>query len=102
MTTLHTVNKSPFEKNSLSICLDYAKEGSSILLIEDGVYGAMQGTINSDALKAATANRKVFVLSADLKLRGLSQDKVIEGIEMVDYAGFVELAASNDKVQAWL
>ncbi len=102
MTTLHTVNKSPFEKNSLSVCLDFVKAGSSILLIEDGVYGAVQDTSVSEAVKSATTDKKVFALSADFKLRGLSQDKIIEGVELVDYAGFVELAASNDKAQAWL
>ena len=39
---LHTVNKSPFEKNSLETCLRLAEDNSSILLIEDGVYGALQ------------------------------------------------------------
>ena len=102
MATLHTVNKSPFEKDSLDVCLDYARDGSSILLIEDGVYGAMQGTKVSDAVQSAMVNKKVFVLSADFKLRGLSSEKMIDGIQMVDYAGFVELAASNEKVQAWL
>ena len=41
---LHTVNKSPFEKNSLQTCLRLSKPGSSILLIEDGVYGALKGS----------------------------------------------------------
>ena len=44
MALLHTVNKSPFEKSSLETCLRIAVEGSSVLLIEDGVYGAMNGT----------------------------------------------------------
>lgn len=40
---LHTVNKSPFERNALESCLQHAKKGSSVLLIEDGVYGAIKG-----------------------------------------------------------
>ena len=42
---LHTVNKSPFEKNSLETCLRLADSNSSILLIEDGVYGALKNTL---------------------------------------------------------
>ena len=41
---LHTVNKSPFETNSLETCLGLAKSGSDILLIEDGGYAATVGT----------------------------------------------------------
>ena len=42
MATLHTVNKSPFERNSLEGCIRLAAKGSAVLLIEDGVYGAMK------------------------------------------------------------
>ena len=41
---LHTVNKSPFEKNSIETCLRLADDKSSIILIEDGVYGALKNT----------------------------------------------------------
>jgi len=102
MSILHTVNKSPFEKNSLDECLTHSTDGSAILLLEDGVYAAMQGTNVEPAVKDAMASKKVYALGPDIKLRGLSADKVIDGIEVVDYAGFVDLSESNDKVQAWL
>ncbi len=37
MSTLHTVNKSPYERNAE--LLDHASSGDCILLIEDGVLG---------------------------------------------------------------
>lgn len=102
MSILHTVNKSPFEKNSLDECLSHATDGSAILLLEDGVYAAMQGTKAEADLKGAMASKKVYALGPDIKLRGLSTDKIIDGVEVVDYAGFVDLTESNDKVQSWL
>lgn len=98
---LHTVNKS-FERNSLDACLRLAKAGSTILLIEDGVYAATTGTSVEAGIKAAMENIKVCVLAPDLAARGLSSDKVIDGIESVDYAGFVSLAAESSAVQSWL
>ena len=41
---LHTINKSPYEKNSLQTCLRVAPEKSKILFIEDGVYAALKNT----------------------------------------------------------
>ena len=41
---LHTINKSPFEKDSLATCLRYAQKGASILFIEDAVYACTKGT----------------------------------------------------------
>jgi tRNA 2-thiouridine synthesizing protein B len=102
MSDLHTVNKSPFEKNSLEICLKMSKAGSSVLLIEDGVYGATKGTAAEAMVKDAMADKKFYALRSDLKARGIAEDRVIDGVEMVDYAGFVDLVEATDKVQAWL
>jgi tRNA 2-thiouridine synthesizing protein B len=102
MSTLHTVNKSPFEKSSLDACLGHATAGSNVLLIEDGVYAATKGTAVEQRVKQALDSVKLYVLGPDLVARGLNEDRVIDGISVVDYAGFVDLAAENDKVQAWL
>ncbi len=99
---LHTVNKSPFEKNSLDACLRFAKAGSAILLLEDGVYAAIKGTAVEEKVKAAAGDKKLYALGPDIRARGLDEGQVIDGITVVDYGQFVDLAAENDKVQAWL
>ena len=100
MSTLHTVNKSPFEKSSVASCMSYAKEGSAVLFYEDAVYAAMTGTAIEGQVTAAQGV-KLYVMGPDMKARGVSADKLIDGVEVVDYAGFVDLAAEHDKVQAW-
>ena len=102
MSMLHTMNKSPFEKSTLDSCLRFAQQGASILLLEDGVYAAMRGTAAEEKMIAAGNSHKIFVLGPDLKARGLAVENVIEGIEMVDYGGFVDLTVSHDSVQSWL
>ena len=99
---LHTVNKSPFEKNSLLTCLRLSAAGSSILMTEDGIYGALKGTQIESLVSSGLADRKIFVLGPDLKARGIEEERLIDGIAVVDYAGFVELAATNSGVQSWL
>jgi len=98
---LHTVNKSPFEKNSLDTCLRLSAPGSCILLIEDGVYGALAAGAHAAKLQDAMLTRKLYALEADLKARGITPSRLIAGIEVVDYHGFVELAASCAQVQSW-
>lgn len=102
MAMLHVVNKSPFEKDSLASCLRHVKEGSSILLIEDGVLGAMKGTVVTDSVATAMSQINFHVLGADLEARGVSTDKLVDGIQVVDYAGFVDLVAGHDNLQSWL
>jgi tRNA 2-thiouridine synthesizing protein B len=99
---LHTVNKSPFEKNSLESCLRIARQGHSILLFEDGIYAALKGTRFETLLTEAIKSYNIYVLVPDLEARGMRMENVIEGIKPTDYAGFVDLAAENKTVPAWL
>jgi len=98
---LHTVNKSPFQNNSFDSCLRVAKEGSAILFIEDGVYAAQKNTAMTAKIEEAMKKHKVYALAPDLDARGV-QANVIDGVEVVDYAGFVDLAAEHSGVQSWL
>ena len=98
---LHIVNKSPFERNSLESCLKHAMKGSAILLIEDGIYAALIGTQATAQLQAAMKECTVYVLQPDVEARGM-QGRVLEGVKLVDYAGFVELTANHKAVQSWL
>ncbi|GJL82324.1 MAG: multidrug MFS transporter [marine bacterium B5-7] len=99
---LHTVNKSPFDKNSLKTCLSHSLKDSDILLIEDGVYGAIKDSAMSGDIEKALTDRKIYVLESDIKARGIDSSRLVQGVAIVDYGGFVELAASNDRVQSWL
>ena len=98
---LHTVNKSPFDRNSLERCLRTCKSGSAVLLIEDGVYGGLKGSIIEARVKDAMSNVKIYALEADLDSRGI-KGHIMDGIQLVDYNGFVDLSVEYDKVQSWL
>lgn len=101
MSELHTVNKSPFEKSSFDSCMAHVLEGSAVLLYEDGVYAATKGTAAAAKVEAASGV-KFYVLGPDLKARGLSEERLTDGFEIVDYAGFVDLAAEYGKVVSWV
>jgi tRNA 2-thiouridine synthesizing protein B len=102
MSILHTVNKSPFEKNSLASCIKHANPGNAVLLIEDGVYGAITSSSISDTVTASMGNIKIFALKPDLDTRGIGDSHILKGVTLVDYAGFVDLVTQYDKVQSWL
>ncbi len=99
---LHTVNKSPFERNTLQSCLRIAKPGSAILLIEDGVYAALSEGESADLISSRMDDFNFYVLGPDINARGLANKPVVDGLEVVDYGGFVDLAAEHDAVQSWL
>ena len=102
MSTLHTVNKSPFGNETLLSCLNHCSDGDAVLLIEDGVYGALAGSRVADTVQAKAGSVALYVLGPDADARGLAADKRLQAVQMVDYDGFVDLVANHDRTQAWL
>lgn len=98
---LHTINKSPFAHSILEVCLRHARDGSAVLLIEDGVYAATKGTAVSHCLQDALARVSIYALKPDVEARGM-QDRLMDGITLVDYGGFVDLVVEHNAVQSWL
>ena len=98
---LHTVNKSPFDHTTLETCLKFAKQGSAVLLIEDGVYAALRETAVSKQVQDALKRVSIYALKSDLEARGM-QNRLMDGIRLVDYGGFVDLVVAHNTVQSWV
>lgn len=101
MSTLHTVNKSPFDQRTLSACIDVCQPGDALLLIENGVYGALPASPEAAALEALGDRPvKIFALGADLQARGLGEC-IADNISVVDYEEFVSLCVTHRTIQSW-
>ena len=94
---LHTVNQSPFNKNTLKQCLDCYSEGDGILLLEDGVYGALSSQPLANHLNA----KNCYAIGADIQARGLNEQSLIQYIKTIDFQQFVQLCTQYDLVQSW-
>jgi tRNA 2-thiouridine synthesizing protein B len=97
---LHIINKSPLANSALDSCLRVVGNGD-ILLIEDAVYAATSGSAMEATMREAMKRLKVHVLQPDLDARGMA-DHVIDGVNSIDYAGFVDLVAQSKNCQSWL
>lgn len=98
---LHTVNKSPFDHNTFETCLKFARQGGAVLLIEDGVYAAARDTVVSKQVQEAMKSVSIYALKPDVEARGM-QNRVMDGVRLVDYGGFVDLVVEHNAVQSWL
>ena len=99
---LHLVNKSPFDRNALDSCLRLATAGGSVLLLEDGVYAALQKASSAEAVKKRMEDMTFYVLGPDVSARGLDDTPLIDGVNVIDYGGFVDLVVEHDVAQSWL
>ena len=98
---LHILNKSPFQTSTLDTCLRMAQPGNALLLIEDGVYAATAGSAAQARVQAACAKLKVYALQPDMDARGVT-GKLIDGVTLVDYGGFVDLTVEFKTSHSWL
>ena len=95
-STLHTVNQSPFEHGALAQCLCYAQESDAILLLENGVYAAL----NTQPLAEKLMGKHCYAIEADINARGLS-NKLATNIQLIDFTDFVRLSVQYKRVQSW-
>jgi len=84
---------------NLKSLLRITPAGEPILLYEDGVYAAATGTASEHLTQQALEQHPVYALQADLEARGLVS--LVDGIQVIDYDGFVELVEQHHVVP-WL
>ena len=77
MSTLHTVNKSPYERVAAASAFSHLSEGDAVLLIEDGVLGARKGGSFERRIGEAHGVA-VYALKPDLDARGLKPEQLDE------------------------
>ncbi len=73
-----------------------AAKGDPILLLEDGVHAARAGAATEKLAAAALAAHPVYALGPDLAARAI--EKVVEGVHIIGYDGFVELVEKHTVV----
>jgi len=95
---LHIINKSPHSHHCLDECLRVCSASDAIILIEDGVYAALNASDAAARLLAKTA--AIHVLQPDAAARGIA-NRIAAGIAAVDYAGFVQLCCEHTPIQSW-
>ena len=95
--TLHTINKTPAESSALQSCIDTLSDGDALLLVENGVYGALPGY--AALFTRLPGQVKCYVLAADTDARGLKD--LNQDFTTIDYDRFVELSCEYSKVVSW-
>ncbi|MGH1487423.1 MAG: sulfurtransferase complex subunit TusB [Cellvibrionaceae bacterium] len=97
-TILHTVNQSPFNKNTLQECINFYRKNDAIVLLENGVYGALDSQPFANELK----HKQCYAVKSDIHARGLNtSDSLIENIQIIDYQQFVQLVTKFNNIQNW-
>ncbi len=94
---LHTLSHSPWQCDIESL-LSMVREGDALLLIQDGVLAAVEGSRFVDILNNAPIS--VSALKDDVDARGLA-GQISTKIDVVSYTDFVNLAVQHTGHMNW-
>jgi len=73
----------------------------SVLLIEDGVYGALRSSPCREQIEQLSAKGvRFFALAVDVNARGLD-DSLIADVTLASDQDFVNLVVQNNATQSW-
>ncbi len=103
---LHTVNKSVFDNTALDDCLYVVAKSDAVLLIENGVYSALNNLQRSSThlekiQQLADEGTRFYLLQADCEARGLVASSLLPAFTIINDTGFVSLAAEASAIQSW-
>jgi tRNA 2-thiouridine synthesizing protein B len=94
---LHLIFQSPIE----IAVLERMALGDVAVFLENAVLRLLQHGQISARLTQQLGNNRLYVLSEDLVVRGITVDQLIKGIEVIDYARLVELTINHPVIQSW-
>jgi len=94
MPTLFILSHAPHGDSLQDKTVSLAREGDSVLLIEDGVFAAVCAPTSLSAALEAAQQRGVefYALEGDVAARGVKSS-----VPTVDYGGFVDLIAAHER-----
>nr|WP_298415092.1 sulfurtransferase complex subunit TusB [uncultured Halomonas sp.] len=93
---LHLLNRSVASSHVYRDALRAMSDDDYLLLIEDGVYGAVAPLVEHFSSIAG----RLFALREDLESRGL-EGRCAESVIVVDTEGFVQLTEETERTVSW-
>ncbi len=94
---LHLVFQSPLQTATLQRIGD----GDAVLFLESAVLCLLKNSIYNSQLSKLLTTSRLFVLISDIETRGIAAAELVEGIEVIDYSGWVTLTTQHKPVQSW-
>jgi tRNA 2-thiouridine synthesizing protein B len=94
---LHLIFQSPIE----AAILERIDSGDVVVFLENAVLRVILNSDISNMLTQQLGHNRLCVLSDDIAVRGIVPSELVKGVEVIDYAGLVELTVNNPLIQSW-
>lgn len=94
---LHLVYQSPLQLPVLQrmAC------GDAVLFMENALLNLSKDGRFASVLEKMRQTQSLFVLREDIEIRGIEENELISGIQVIDYQAFVTLSCEHEVIQTW-
>lgn len=90
-----------FQLSIEAAVLERIDSGDVVVFLENAVLRVLQNSAISGTLTRQLDEKRFCVLSDDIAIRGIAPNELVKGLEVIDYAGLVELAVNSPIIQSW-
>lgn len=94
---LHLIFQSPLDPATL----ERMASGDAAVFLESAVLNVMQNGKFADMLSNKLNTNRLCVLSEDMVIRGILQSELVVGLEVINYAGLVNLTVEDPLITSW-
>ena len=94
---LHLIFQSPID----SAILERIDSGDDVLFLENAVLRILKKGSLCPVLTQLLTQNRLYVLIDDIEVRGIATAELLEGIDVIDYSGMVDLTVKNPVIQSW-
>jgi tRNA 2-thiouridine synthesizing protein B len=90
-----------FQLQSDSAVLNRMASGDVAVLLNNAVLSTLQNGKMAETLTEKLNSNRLYVLSEDMAIRGILAAELVTGLEIIDYAGLVNLTIQNTLIASW-
>ncbi len=81
---------------------DRIAAGDDVMLQAGAIWAAFEGHEDSPRLNELMGRGcRIYALRDLLAAAGIGEDRLLQGVQAIDYAAFVELTVKNPVIQTW-
>ncbi|GAB4266178.1 MAG: hypothetical protein Kow0065_17010 [Methylomicrobium sp.] len=91
-----------FQTTDLEAILNRIDDGDAVVFFGQMLLKGRKGAEFDQTLPVFASTRHLCVLNDDLKLFGIAEDELVEGIDIIDYETLVDLTIKHTQSLSWL
>ncbi len=91
-----------FQSLSDNALLQRIGNDDDVVFFENAIFCLTKaGSLNKDLQGLLNNHVQLYSLLDDIKTRGLSQNELVAGIQLIDYSALVRLTETNKLIRTW-